>query len=94
MVQQLGNGCCHIVRVSRVIQMTPARTYWTGGARWHASTECSRLMPASVQQTDAGLKVKLAYRFGPRMMKRLTGREPQTGSGIEPMEIWAHQPKM
>jgi len=47
-----------------------------------------------VQQTDAGLKVKLAYRFGPRMMKRLTGREPQTGSGIEPMEIWAHQPKM
>src|SRR5436309_1778981 len=47
-----------------------------------------------VQQTDAGLKVKLAYRFGPRMMMRLTGREPQTGSGIEPMEIWAHQPKM
>ena len=47
-----------------------------------------------VQQTDAGLKVKLAYRFGPRMIKRLTGREPQTGSGIEPMEIWAHQPKM
>jgi len=45
-----------------------------------------------VQQTDAGLKVKLAYRFGPRMMKRLTGREPQTGSGIEPMEIWAHHP--
>ena len=47
-----------------------------------------------VQQTDVGLKVRLAYRFGPRMMKRLTGREPQTGSGIEPMEIWAHQPKM
>jgi len=47
-----------------------------------------------VQVTDAGLKVKLVYRFGPRMMKRLTGREPQTGSGIEPMEIWAHQPKM
>jgi alkylhydroperoxidase family enzyme len=28
------------------------------------------------------------------MMKRLAGREPQTGNGIEPMEIWAHQPKM
>src|SRR5450755_403175 len=47
-----------------------------------------------VQQADAGLKIKLVYRFGPRMMKKLTGREPQTGSGIEPMEIWAHQPKM
>jgi AhpD family alkylhydroperoxidase len=47
-----------------------------------------------VQQTDAGLKVKLVYRFGPRMMKRLTGREPQTGNGIEPLEIWAYQPKM
>jgi alkylhydroperoxidase family enzyme len=47
-----------------------------------------------VQQADAPIKVKLVYRFGPRMMKKLTGREPQTGSGIEPMEIWAHQPKM
>ena len=28
------------------------------------------------------------------MMKKLTGRVPQAGSGIEPMEIWAHQPKM
>ena len=37
---------------------------------------------------------RLIYRFGPRMMKKLTGREPQTGSGMEPMEIWAHQPKM
>jgi AhpD family alkylhydroperoxidase len=47
-----------------------------------------------VQQADAGLKIKLVYRLGPRMMKKLTGREPKTGSGIEPMEIWAHQPKM
>jgi AhpD family alkylhydroperoxidase len=47
-----------------------------------------------VQQADAGLKVKLVYRLGPRMMKKLTGREPQTGSGLEPMEIWAYQPKM
>src|ERR1700757_571605 len=27
-------------------------------------------------------------------MKKLTGRDPQTGNGIEPVEIWAHQPKM
>jgi AhpD family alkylhydroperoxidase len=47
-----------------------------------------------VQQAQAGLKVKLIYKLGPRMMKKLTGRAPQTGSGIEPMEIWAHQPKM
>jgi AhpD family alkylhydroperoxidase len=46
-----------------------------------------------VKQADAGLKVKLVYRLGPRMMKKLTGREPHTGSGLEPMEIWAYQPK-
>ena len=49
---------------------------------------------SGVKQADAGLKIKLVYRLGPRMMKRLTGREPRTGSGIEPMEIWALQPKM
>lgn len=42
-----------------------------------------------VQQADAGLKVKLVYKFAPRMMKKLTGRESRTGSGIEPMEIWS-----
>ena len=47
-----------------------------------------------VRKSDAGLVVRLTYRFGPRMTKKLTGRDPQTGNGIEPMEIWAHQPKM
>ena len=47
-----------------------------------------------VQKSQAGPVTKLAYRFGPKMMKKLTGRDPQTGSGIEPMEIWAHRPKM
>jgi AhpD family alkylhydroperoxidase len=47
-----------------------------------------------VQQAEAGLKIKLVYKLAPGMMKKLTGRRPQTGSGIEPMEIWAHQPKM
>jgi alkylhydroperoxidase family enzyme len=47
-----------------------------------------------VSKSEAGPMVRLVYRFGPRMMKKLTGREPQVGSGMEPMEIWAHQPKM
>jgi AhpD family alkylhydroperoxidase len=47
-----------------------------------------------VSKSGAGLMVRLVYRLGPRMMKKLTGREPQTGSGMEPMEIWAYQPKM
>jgi AhpD family alkylhydroperoxidase len=47
-----------------------------------------------VPKTKAPLTVKIAYRFGPRMMKKLTGGVPQRGSGIEPIEIWAHQPKM
>jgi alkylhydroperoxidase family enzyme len=47
-----------------------------------------------VPKNQAGPTVKLAYRFGPRMMKKLTGREPAHGSGIEPIEVWAHQPKM
>ncbi|HLW94414.1 MAG TPA: carboxymuconolactone decarboxylase family protein [Solirubrobacteraceae bacterium] len=47
-----------------------------------------------VSKSKAGPMVKLVYRLGPRMMKRLAGRKPQTGSGLEPMEIWAHQPKM
>ena len=47
-----------------------------------------------VSKRKAGPMVRLVYRFGPRMMKKLTGREPQSGTGMEPMEIWAHQPKM
>jgi AhpD family alkylhydroperoxidase len=47
-----------------------------------------------VSKSQAGPIVSLVYRFGPRMMRKLTGRAPQIGSGMEPMEIWAHQPKM
>lgn len=47
-----------------------------------------------VPRSKASSMVKMSYRFGPRMMKKLTGRDPQRGSGIEPMEIWAYQPKM
>jgi len=47
-----------------------------------------------VPKSKASPMVKIAYRFGPSMMKKLTGRRPQRGSGLEPMEIWAYQPKM
>lgn len=47
-----------------------------------------------VSKSKAGPMVRLVYRLGPRMMKKLAGRDPQTGSGLEPIEIWAHQPKM
>jgi AhpD family alkylhydroperoxidase len=47
-----------------------------------------------VPKSKAGPIVRLIYRVGPRMMKKMTGRAPQTGNGMEPMEIWAYQPKM
>jgi 4-carboxymuconolactone decarboxylase len=54
------------------------------------------LMPRiqGVQKENAGPMVKLVYWFMHRGMKKMTGREPTYGSGIEPVEIWAHQPKM
>ncbi|HZE05621.1 MAG TPA: carboxymuconolactone decarboxylase family protein [Solirubrobacteraceae bacterium] len=47
-----------------------------------------------VAPEQAGPVVKLVYRFMRRGMKKLTGRPPARGSGIEPVEVWAHQPKM
>jgi alkylhydroperoxidase family enzyme len=47
-----------------------------------------------VPAAKAGPMVRLIYRFGPRMMRKLTGRDPQAGNGMEPFEIWAYQPKM
>jgi len=47
-----------------------------------------------VTKSQAGPIVRLAYKFGPRMMRKLAGRAPKNGSGLEPMEIWAHQPKL
>jgi 4-carboxymuconolactone decarboxylase len=38
--------------------------------------------------------VKLVYWFMRRGMKKMTGRDPAHGTGIEPVEVWAHQPKM
>src|SRR5690242_8229799 len=47
-----------------------------------------------VSKSKAGPVVKVLFRSGPRMMTKMTGRDPQTGTGIEPIEIWAYQPKM
>jgi hypothetical protein len=78
---------CHTVLVSRVIRDKPVNP---NQRDWR----CQMARIEGVSKRKAGPMVKLIYRLGPRMMKRLTGREPQTGSGLEPMEIWAHQPKM
>ena len=47
-----------------------------------------------VSQQQAGLEIKLVYWFMRRGMKKLTGRDATQGSGIEPVAIWAIQPKM
>jgi AhpD family alkylhydroperoxidase len=47
-----------------------------------------------VPQDRAGLTVKIVYWFMRRGMKKRTGREAACGSGIEPVELWAHRPKM
>ena len=47
-----------------------------------------------VSKSEAGPVVRLVYRLGPKMVRKLTGRDPQTGNGIEPFEIWAYQPAM
>ena len=47
-----------------------------------------------VAPEQAGPIVKLVYRFIRKGTKKMTGREAAHGSGIEPLEIWAHQPKM
>lgn len=47
-----------------------------------------------VPKSEAGPTVKLIYWLGPRMMRKLTGRDPSSGSGLEPMEIWACKPKL
>ena len=42
-----------------------------------------------VSKSKAGPMVRLVYRLGPTMTKKLTGREPQASSGLEPIAIWA-----
>jgi AhpD family alkylhydroperoxidase len=47
-----------------------------------------------VAQDQAGPMLKLVYRFMRKGMKNMTGRDAARGTGIEPLEIWAREPKM
>jgi alkylhydroperoxidase family enzyme len=47
-----------------------------------------------VSPKQASPIAKIVYRVGPRMTRKLTGRDPQTGTGLEPFTIWAYAPKM
>jgi AhpD family alkylhydroperoxidase len=47
-----------------------------------------------VPKDQAGPIVKLVYRLVRKGMNKQTGREATHNDGIEPIEIWAHQPKM
>jgi AhpD family alkylhydroperoxidase len=47
-----------------------------------------------VAQDQAGPMLKLVYRFMRRGMRNMTGRDAARGTGIEPLEIWAREPKM
>jgi len=47
-----------------------------------------------VSPDHASPMVRLVYVFMRRGMKKMTGRDPARGSGIEPVEVWAYQPKM
>src|SRR5215467_990913 len=77
----------HISRSRRVRQVHPRRTSRPKG-------RCAMARIQGVPQKQASPMVKLVYKFMRRGMKKLTGREPARGSGIEPVEIWAYQPKM
>ena len=47
-----------------------------------------------VPEDKAGPMTKLLYFLMRRGMKKLTGREPAHGNGIEPVEVWAVRPRM
>ena len=47
-----------------------------------------------VPREQAGPVTRLVYRLMRRGVRKMTGRQAAHGSGIEPIQIWAHQPKM
>jgi AhpD family alkylhydroperoxidase len=47
-----------------------------------------------VPEDQAGPMLKLVYRLMRRGTKKLTGRDAAHGTGLEPLEVWAVQPKM
>jgi alkylhydroperoxidase family enzyme len=46
---------------------------------------------AEVPASHAGLTIRLVQRFGPRAMRKLTGRAPERG--LEPLRFYAHMPR-
>ena len=51
-------------------------------------------MPRIEGVANPPLTAKLAARFMPRAMRKLTGRDPQFNGGLEPLMIWAYRPKL
>ena len=51
-------------------------------------------MPRIEGVANPPLSAKLAARFMPRAMRKLTGRDPQANGGLEPLMIWAYKPKL
>jgi alkylhydroperoxidase family enzyme len=50
---------------------------------------------SGVHPAEAGPRIKLIYWFMRKGMTKMTGRAPTPGcSGIEPVELWAYQPKL
>ena len=47
-----------------------------------------------IPQDQAGPMVRIVYFFMRKGKKKMTGREPAHGTGIEPVEVWAYQPKL
>ncbi len=47
---------------------------------------------APIDPRQAGLKARLILRFGPRMMKKLTGTAPV--KAMEPVAVYAHSPRL
>ena len=47
-----------------------------------------------VPEDQAGPMLKLVYRLMRRGTKKMTGRDAAHGTGLEPLEVWAVQPKM
>ncbi|MGH3167664.1 MAG: carboxymuconolactone decarboxylase family protein [Trebonia sp.] len=47
-----------------------------------------------VPKEKAGPVTRLVYVFMRKGLTKLTGRAPARGNGIEPVEVWAYQPKM
>jgi 4-carboxymuconolactone decarboxylase len=64
----------------------------TGSAAWHTGKEHDMARIAGVSARGGGLRVRLAYFFTRRKIAQLTGREPERM--IEPLELYAHAPRL